>query len=88
LPRRYLKVIDDTRDSGSLSGDFRGALFGRATLDYAIERNDATVGVDVDSGQGLHASFGGEVGFNRRRNAGVVNIRSRAFLSDFSAPRD
>jgi len=88
LSSRYLKVVDDTRDSGGVSGDFCGTLFGRATLDYAIERNNAAIGVDVDRGQGLHTAFGSKVGFDRRRNTGVVHVRSRAFSSDFSAPRE
>jgi hypothetical protein len=63
-------------------------LFGRTTLDYTIERNDTAIGVDVDRGQGLHAAFGSQIGFDRRRNTGVVNVSSRAFASEFSTPRE
>jgi hypothetical protein len=88
LSSRYLKIVNDTRNSGSLFRDFRGTLFGRTTLDYAIERHDTASGVDVDRGQGLHTAFGSQVGFDRRRNSGVVNVRSRAFASEFSASRE
>jgi hypothetical protein len=88
LSSRYLKIVDDTRDSRGLSSDFRGTLFGRTTLDYAIERNNATIGIDIDRGQGLHTAFGSKVSLDRRRNTGVVHVRSRAFSCDFSAPRE
>jgi hypothetical protein len=88
LSSRYLEIVDDTRDSGGLSGDFRGTLLGCTTLDYTIKRDDAAIGINVDRGQGLHTAFGGKVSFDRRRDPGVVNVRSRGFSSDFSTPRE